>query len=263
MWGGLSQPGSVQFDKPPGRNLNQTTGFPPGEGVATLDRVKHQGRALGAAAAMLSKAVLGVIFLTAFFSFIWPKSFLLAALVAFVGLVFALFTLWFFRDPNPKVPTEPGLIVAPGHGKVDVIDESVESTVMGGRCRRISIFLSVFDVHVQQAPVAGAVTLVQHTPGKFLNALQTESAAHNENVLIGLRASEPGNPMIGVRLIAGLIARRILPWLTPAETVKRGERISLIQFGSRVDLYLPMNAEITVQLGQHVRGGETVLARIK
>lgn len=212
---------------------------------------------------MLAKAVLLVIFLTAFFSLVWPRSFLLAALVAFLGFVFALFTLWFFRDPNPRVPTQSGVVVAPGHGKLDVIDEVEELTVMGGRCRRLSIFLSVFDVHVQQAPVTGTVTLVKHNPGQFLNALKTESATHNENVLIGLRTTEAGNPMIGVRLLAGLIARRILPWLTPGEAVARGERISLIQFGSRVDLYLPLSAEITVQVGQRVCGGETVVARLK
>jgi phosphatidylserine decarboxylase len=212
---------------------------------------------------MLAKAVLLVIFLTTFFTVVWPKSFLLAALVALLGLVFALFTLWFFRDPNPKVPSEPGVVVAPGHGKLDVIDELEEMTVMGGRCRRLSIFLSVFDIHVQQAPVSGTVTLVKHNPGQFLNALKTESATHNENVLIGLRTTGAGNPMVGVRLLAGLIARRILPWLAPGETVARGERISLIQFGSRVDLYLPLSAEITVQVGQRVRGGETVVARLK
>lgn len=212
---------------------------------------------------MLSKVVIGVIFLSGMFSLVWPKSFALAALVAFLGLLFAVFTLWFFRDPNPQVPAEPGLVIAPAHGKVDVIDELDEPAVMGGRCRRISIFLSVFDVHVQQAPIAGTVTHLQHTPGKYLNALNTDSAAHNENVLIGLRAGEASAPMIGVRLIAGLIARRILPWLTLGETVARGERISLIQFGSRVDLYLPLSSEILVKLGQPTRGGETIVARLK
>ncbi|HAB19154.1 MAG TPA: phosphatidylserine decarboxylase [Verrucomicrobiota bacterium] len=225
--------------------------------------MKHQGKALGAAVAMLSKVVIGVIFLSGMFSLVWPKSFALAALVAFLGLLFAVFTLWFFRDPNPQVPAEPGLVIAPAHGKVDVIDELDEPAVMGGRCRRISIFLSVFDVHVQQAPIAGTVTHLQHTPGKYLNALNTDSAAHNENVLIGLRAGEASAPMIGVRLIAGLIARRILPWLTLGETVARGERISLIQFGSRVDLYLPLSSEILVKLGQPTRGGETIVARLK
>ena len=211
---------------------------------------------------MVARAVIVVIFLTALFSFLWPKSLALAAFVVFLGLGFTLFTIYFFRDPNPAVPTGSGVVVAPGHGKVDVVDELDEPTVMGGRCRRVSIFLSVFDVHVQQAPVAAEVTHVQHRPGKFLNALKTESAAHNENVLIGLRAADPAGTLIGVRLIAGLIARRILPWVQTGETIARGERISLIQFGSRVDLYLPLTAEITVRLGQHVKGGETVVARL-
>ena len=211
---------------------------------------------------MVARSALVVIFLTAFVSLVWPKSFFVAAAVAFLGLIFTIFTLYFFRDPNPRVPAGPGLVVSPGHGKVDVIDELEEPKVMQGRCRRISIFLSVFNVHVQQAPVAGEVTLVQHTSGQFLNALNTESASHNENVLIGLRAVDPPGTPVGVCLIAGLIARRIIPWLKVGETVARGERISLIQFGSRVDLYLPLNAEITIQNGQRVVGGETVLARL-
>jgi len=224
--------------------------------------VKHQGKALGIAAAMVARMVVAAILLTGFLTLAWPRSFLLGALCAFLGLVATLFTLYFFRDPNPRVPAEPGLVVAPGHGKVDVVDQLEEPHVMGGRCHRISIFLSVFDVHVQQAPVAGTVTVVRHQAGKFLNALKTESAAHNENVLIGLRAADAGGVPVGVRLIAGLIARRIVPWLQAGEGVQRGERISLIQFGSRVDLYLPLSATLTVRPGQRVVGGETVVARL-
>ncbi|MCW5556600.1 MAG: phosphatidylserine decarboxylase family protein [Verrucomicrobiae bacterium] len=211
---------------------------------------------------MVARIVIASIFLSGFVTLAWPRSFLLGAIMAFLGLVGTLFTLHFFRDPNPRVPSEPGVVVAPGHGKVDVVDQLEEPVVMGGRCQRISIFLSVFDVHVQQSPVAGAVTMVRHQPGKFLNALKTESAAHNENVLIGLRADDPAGAPVGVRLIAGLIARRIIPWLQPGENVRRGERIALIQFGSRVDLYLPLSATLTVRSGQRVVGGETVVARL-
>jgi len=224
--------------------------------------VKHQGKALSAAAAMLSKSVLLCLFLAAFFSLAWPKSLGLAALVVFLGFVFGVFVLWFFRDPNPKVPSEDGVVVSPAHGKVDVIDELEEPEVMGGRCRRISIFLSVFDVHVQNSPVAGTVNHLKHTSGKFLNALNTESAAHNENVLVGFQLPGAQGGRVGIRLIAGLIARRIIPWIQTGESVARGERISLIQFGSRVDVYLPLSAKIEVQLGQRVRGGETVVARL-
>jgi len=177
-----------------------------------------------------------------------------------VVVVFSLFSLWFFRDPNPRVPGDSNAIVAPAHGKVDVIDETTESQFVGGPCRRISIFLSVIEVHVQQAPVAGKISCLKHTPGEFMSALKLDSAARNENVLIGFDSSERPGEKIAVRLIAGVLARRIVPWITPGDEVERGERISLIQFGSRVDIYLPPSAQIRVKLGDKVRGGETVIA---
>jgi phosphatidylserine decarboxylase len=174
--------------------------------------------------------------------------------------LFVGFTVYFFRDPDPMTPTGKNLVVAPGHGTVDVIDMAAEPDFIGGECRRVSIFLSVFDVHVQNAPVTGRVALFKHTPGQYLNAMRTDSAKFNENVLIGLEAAEPAGEKIGVRLIAGLIARRIVPWAAQNDAVQRGERISLIQFGSRVDVYLPLLAKIRVKLGDKVRGGETVIA---
>lgn len=175
--------------------------------------------------------------------------------------LFALLCLWFFRDPNPRVPLDADVIVSPAHGKVDLIDETTEPEFLGGACRRVSIFLSVFDVHVQKAPTAGKIVCVRHTPGQFLNAMRSESGTRNENVFLGIESSERAGERIALRLIAGAIARRIIPWATVGEDVSRGERISLIQFGSRVTIYLPPNAKIEVQLGQHVRGGETVIAR--
>lgn len=227
--------------------------------------MKHKGKALGAAGAILAKVVLVVIFLTAFVSFFWPKGTTglgIGAAFCLLGLLMGLFTLYFFRDPDSRVPAGAGLVVAPAHGTVDVIDETDEPTVMGGRCKRVSIFLSVFDVHVQQAPVSGEVTLVKHTPGQYLNAMRTDCSQFNENVLIGFKSSDPAGVKVGVRLITGLIARRIIPWLTVGEQVVKGERISLIQFGSRANLYLPLNAEVTVTLGQKVVGGTTVLAKL-
>jgi len=179
-----------------------------------------------------------------------------------IGLwvVFVLFTLYFFRDPNPMTPTGANLVVSPAHGKVDVIDTAVEKDFMGGECKRISIFLSVFDVHVQNAPLAGKISFFKHTPGQYLNAMRTDSAQFNENVLVGIDSMEPAGEKVGVRLIAGLIARRIVPWISQNDAVQRGERISLIQFGSRVDVYLPMRAQIKIPVGQKVVGGETVIA---
>jgi phosphatidylserine decarboxylase len=175
-------------------------------------------------------------------------------------LVFALFTLYFFRDPTPNVPAGANLVVSPGHGRVDVIDTVAEPLFMGGECRRISIFLSVFDVHVQNAPVGGRVSFYKYTEGQFLNAMRTECAGCNENAFLGFTAAEPKGVKVGIRLIAGLIARRIVPWAEAGDEVARGDRVSLIQFGSRVDLYLPLSARIQVRLGDKVVGGESVLA---
>jgi len=176
-------------------------------------------------------------------------------------VVFALFAFYFFRDPDAMVPTGKNLVIAPGHGKVDAVDTTTEPDFMGGECQRISIFLSVIDIHVQNAPVTARVAYFKHTPGQYLNALNADSAKFNENVLLGLESAEPAGEKIGVRLIAGLIARRIVPWVQQNDSVQRGERISLIQFGSRVDVYLSRNAKIKVKIGDRVVGGETVLAQ--
>jgi phosphatidylserine decarboxylase len=179
-----------------------------------------------------------------------------------IGLwvLFTAFAFYFFRDPDPLVPTAANLVVSPGHGKVDAIDTVNEPEFMGGECQRVSVFLSVVDVHVQCAPVTGRVACCKHTPGQYLSALKAESAQFNENVLIGLEAAEPPGEKIGVRLIAGVIARRIVPWIKENDAVQRGERISLIQFGSRVDVYLPRRAKIKVKLGDKLAGGETAIA---
>lgn len=180
-----------------------------------------------------------------------------------IWVVFSIFTLYFFRDPTPHVPAGPNLVLSPAHGKVDVIDTTHEPLFMGGECQRVSIFLSVFNVHVQNAPVSGKIIFFKYSLGQFLNALKRESAIHNENVLVGFEASDPPGQKIGVRLIAGVIARRIVPYVQQGEEVGRGDRISLIQFGSRADVYLPMHAKVRVQLGDHVVGGETILAALE
>jgi phosphatidylserine decarboxylase len=150
--------------------------------------------------------------------------------------------------------------VSPAHGKVDVVDTTTEPKFMNGECRRVSIFLSVLDVHVQNAPVSGKVAYFKYTEGQFLNAMKTECATCNENVLIGIEAADPPATKIGLRLIAGVLARRIVPWVDTGDEFARGDRISLIQFGSRCDVYLPMSANVKVKLGDRVVGGETILA---
>ena len=251
-----------------------------------LGRVKHSGKAALAALRLIGLVFAALLVLAAvgflIGAFVVPRldgvhapvldvafpskiigdlllNYLTWTLVGLWGL-FAAFTFYFFRDPDPMVPTGPNLVIAPGHGKVDVIDTTTETEFMGGECQRISTFLSVIDVHVQCAPVTGRIAFFRHTPGQYLNAMKTDSARFNENVLIGLDTTEPHGEKVGVRLIAGLIARRIVPWIAQNDTIQRGERISLIQFGSRVEVYLPRRAKIKVNLGDKVIGGETVIA---
>jgi phosphatidylserine decarboxylase len=225
--------------------------------------VKHSGKASLAAFKLFGlSAVAIVVLLAVAFLAKWIGIFVLGLTWALAALwvLFTVFTFYFFRDPDPMTPAGANLVIAPGHGKVDVIDSTTETEFMGGECQRVSIFLSVFDVHVQNAPVTGRIAFFKHTPGQYLNAMRTDSAQFNENVLLGIDSVEPRGEKIGVRLIAGLIARRIIPWIAENDAVQRGERISLIQFGSRVDVYLPLRAKIKTKLGDKVAGGETVIA---
>ncbi len=174
--------------------------------------------------------------------------------------VFALaaaFCLYFFRDPERKAPNIPGAMVSPADGRVVSVEEVADERFPGGRARRIGIFLSVFDVHVQRAPFDAQVENVEYQPGKFLNALNDKSSEDNEHTVILMRHG--ALPLV-VRQIAGAIARRIICPLAPGEHLTRGQRIGLICFGSRVEALLPLEAEIRVRPGLSVRGGESVLA---
>lgn len=183
-----------------------------------------------------------------------------ATVLAALWIVFAAFTFYFFRDPTPKTPSIPNAIVSPAQGTVDLIDETTEPMFIGGRCKRLSIFLSVVDVHIQRAPISGQVAFMKHTLGKFVSATKSDCGAHNENVLLGIEPSDYPGQKLALRLIAGLIARRIVPWVAQGESITRSERISLIQYGSRCDLYLPLNVKIVAKLGDKVKVGETIVA---
>src|SRR5437870_13282786 len=225
--------------------------------------MKHKGKATQAALKLIFWTLVGLLCgVVIGIASILVGKFLtgIAGFLFGLWLLFSLSCLWFFRDPNPNVPSDANVIVAPAHGKVDVIDETSETDFLGGPCRRISIFLSVIEVHVQKAPVAGRIAYLEQTPGRFMSALKRESAAHNENVLIGFESNEKPGEKISVRLIAGVLARRIVPWIGVGDDVARGERISLIQFGSRVDIYLPPTLQIRARLGDTVRGGESIIA---
>jgi len=169
------------------------------------------------------------------------------------------FVFYFFRDPEREVPSGEGAVISPGDGKIIDIREVDESSFIGGPCRRITIFLSIFNVHVQRAPVSGHVAHREYRPGEFAVAWHPKASEKNEQSSLGLIA---GGHRVLVRQIAGLIARRIVTYPEQGGQVERGERIGLIRFGSRVDLFMPLDWSLDCAVGDKVAGGSTVLARI-
>jgi phosphatidylserine decarboxylase len=228
--------------------------------------VKHSGKASQAALKMIglsAAAVIGLLLAALIGKYLGTFVLGMTGVLGGLWVLFVAFTFYFFRDPDPMTPCGDKLVIAPGHGKVDTIDTTTVNDFMEGECQRISIFLSVFDVHVQNAPVTGRIAFFKHSPGQYLNAMRADCSQFNENVLIGIESVDPLGAKVGVRLIAGLIARRIVPFIAQNDAVQRGERISLIQFGSRVDVYLPKSAQVKVKLGDRVVGGQTVLASLE
>ena len=175
------------------------------------------------------------------------------ALVA-LPIVLAAFFLWFFRDPARTIPQGVGEIVSPGDGLVTEA-EWIETT--SGSRLRLSIFLNVFDVHVNRSPVSGIVKVAEFREGQFMNAMKAESVLHNEQTLVVIDA---GGYDVSFKQIAGLLARRIVCNVKVGDRVERGQRIGLIKFGSRVDVLMPAEADLKVKTGSRVRGGSTVLA---
>jgi len=171
-------------------------------------------------------------------------------------VLLAAFFLWFFRDPQRAIPKGEGLIVSPADG---VVTETARIDTADGPRQRISIFLNVFDVHVNRTPIAGEITAVRYQTGKFLNAMNQECAERNEQNIVTVR----GEGMeIVFKQIAGLIARRIVFNYREGDKVERGQRVGLIKFGSRTDVILPAEADIRVKTGQRVKGGSSIIAEM-
>jgi phosphatidylserine decarboxylase len=173
---------------------------------------------------------------------------------AAIPVLLAAFFLWFFRDPERVIPADPGAVVSPADGKVT--DVSI-ITVDGQRFRRISIFLNVFDVHVNRSPLSGVIRGIHYQKGKFLNAMNPACAECNEQNTVTLDSE--GHTVI-FKQIAGLLARRIVFTKKIGDTVQRGERVGLIKFGSRTDVLLAPSAEIEVKVGDRVKGGSSIVA---
>lgn len=185
-------------------------------------------------------------------AFLWVTT--QSAALTSLPVVLAIFFLWFFRDPERAIPSGPGEIVSPGDGLVTEADW-IETTA--GSRLRLSIFLNVFDVHVNRAPVAGTVKAVEHREGSFLNAMKPESVLMNEQTLVVIDA---GGYEVSYKQIAGLLARRIVCSVKVGDRVERGQRVGLIKFGSRVDVLIPSDAVLKVKTGTRVRGGSTIVA---
>lgn len=180
---------------------------------------------------------------------------------AVVFSALTLFTAWFFRNPRRTIPQEPGLIVAPGDGKIVAIDEEYEPRFLKERSIRLSIFLNIFDVHVNRIPCEGTVEDVVYQPGRFVAANRPDAGLRNEQNALMLRTA--GGAKVLCVQVAGLIARRIVCWASPGEVVQRGERFGLIRFGSRMDTFLPLSTVLRVAVGDRVKGGETVLGELR
>jgi phosphatidylserine decarboxylase len=203
---------------------------------------------LGAAAAF----ILSVLLVWAFPNG-WTNLIAVTAMI-----IFALFLL-FFRDPERTPPDDPSLLVAPADGRVVMIQTVVEDKHIGGEATRLSIFLSLFDVHVNRSPLNARVSWTEHRAGEFKNAAFADASEVNERQTIALQA---GSTKIIVRQIAGLVARRIVCWVEKDQELDRGARLGLIKFGSRVDVFLPRGTTVLVKVGDAVRGGETAIAQL-
>ena len=179
--------------------------------------------------------------------------------LSLIFLALFFFTIAFFRDPNRPVPAGPNLVVAPADGRVRDIVELDEKEILKTKTRRVGIFLSIFDVHTNRAPVDGRIVYRQHHAGLCLDARDPNCSEKNEAMTW---AFENPRGLIVVRQLTGAIARRIVAWANVGDELKKGERFGMIRFGSRTELYLPLDAEVLVKTGDHVSGGSTVIARL-
>lgn len=181
--------------------------------------------------------------------------------VAAVAAGLTLFVSWFFRNPARVIPEGPGLIVAPGDGKVIAIEEEFEPRYLKDRSLRVTIFLNVFDVHINRIPCEGVIEDVQYQPGLFLVASKPEATIKNEQNALMIQAAS-GAKVLCVQ-VAGLVARRIVCWVSPKDRAKLGERFGLIRFGSRMDTFLPIGTKLRVAVGDRVKGGATILGDLR
>lgn len=180
------------------------------------------------------------------------------SLAAILAGVLTLFTAYFFRDPERNIPGEPNAVLTPADGKVLKIEKlQSHNNPLGRRALKISIFMSVFNVHVNRIPAGGYISRIVYRPGKFFSANRDKASAYNENNSITLETSDARR--IVLVQIAGFVARRIVCWIKEGDKLEAGQRLGLIRFGSRVDVYLPFDTQVAARPGQKVRAGQTVI----
>jgi phosphatidylserine decarboxylase len=186
-------------------------------------------------------------------------SFWLTPWLSLIFLILILYTLAFFRDPDREVPADPGSVVAAADGAIADIVEVEEGDVLKTKTRRVGIFLSIFDVHTNRAPIDGRVIYREHREGLCVDARRADCSEKNESMTWAFANSRA---TIVVRQLTGAIARRIVGWSQVGDELKKGDRFGMIRFGSRTEVYLPLTATVLVKVGDHVSGGSTIIARL-
>jgi phosphatidylserine decarboxylase len=217
-------------------------------------RIHREGRTI----LFVLLVVLASIGAAAYYFF--PAAEVLHQAVVLSSIAFYLLVLQFFRNPVIQVEENPAHILAPADGKVVAIEETTESEYLGERRILVSIFMSPFNVHVNRSPVGGRVSYLKYHPGKYLVAWHPKSSTENERTTVAVRTTTGAE--ILVRQIAGALARRIRCYVHPGDVIRQGAEFGFIRFGSRVDVFVPLSARVTVQIGEAVKGGRSLLATL-
>ena len=201
------------------------------------------------------------------FRFVVPLVLLIAGVLwwgktglAIVLVLLALFVVWFFRNPERTAPPDPGVVVSPADGRVLKIEEVDEGELLGGTCKKVSIFMSIFNVHVNRSPCEGVVRAIRYREGKFFSANMDKASTENERNSLVIETD--GGTKIVVIQIAGLIARRIVCWVQEGGILQRGERFGLIRFGSRLEVFMPVDSDVLVRVGDRVKAGHTKVGKL-
>jgi phosphatidylserine decarboxylase len=205
----------------------------------------------------------GYLFLFIAIGITLALTFLLGKVVGIISLGLPIYVACFFRNPERKIPAGEGFVISPADGRILSVEDVEEGRYLHKRLRRVCIFMSLINVHINRMPMSGKVRSVHYNPGKFLIGFSEKASLDNEQNAIVMESSPVGGKVREILFvqIAGFIARRIVCYVTGGESVAKGERFGLIRFGSRVDVYLPLDCEILVKEGEKVKGGETVLGR--